>query len=115
MRASPHSASPKSLDPGLGRDDEAVAPAQTGARRLWLPAVLALSLTACAVGPRYAGPPPVDTPVAFKQGGGDWVPASSAAQPVPGPWWQAFGDAELDRLAPQVEVSNQNVAAAVAA
>lgn len=85
------------------------------ALRLWLPALLVLSLTACAVGPRYAGPPPVDTPVAFKQGGGDWVPASSAAQPAPGPWWQAFGDADLDRLAPQVEVSNQNVAAAVAA
>ena len=31
------------------------------------------------------------------------------------PWWQLFGDAELNALAEQVEVSNQNVAAAVAA
>ncbi len=117
MRASTHSAPRKSLDPGLRRDDTAnvVAPAKAGAQRLWGPAILALSLTACAVGPRYAGPPPVDTPVAFKEGGGDWVPATAAVQPAPGPWWQAFGDADLDRLAPQVEVSNQNVAAAVAA
>ncbi|MEO8924443.1 MAG: efflux transporter outer membrane subunit, partial [Caldimonas sp.] len=32
-----------------------------------------------------------------------------------GDWWMLFGDAELNRLMPQVEVSNQNVAFAVAA
>ena len=32
-----------------------------------------------------------------------------------GPWWRLFGDPGLDALAEQVEVSNQNVAAAVAA
>src|SRR3989344_1810638 len=32
-----------------------------------------------------------------------------------GPWWELFGDAELNWLAEQVQLSNQNIAAAVAA
>lgn len=78
-------------------------------------ACLALALTACAVGPRYEGAPPVETPVAFKEGQGAWVPAAPADAQERGPWWSVFRDPVLDDLAARVEVSNQNVAAAVAA
>ncbi len=75
---------------------------------------LALALGACAVGPRYQAPPAVETPVAFKEGRGEWVRATPADARERGPWWQLFHDPVLDELAAQVEVSNQNVAAAVA-
>ncbi len=86
---------------------------QRAARTACLAAALALS--ACAVGPRYDAPPTVDVPVAFKEGQGAWVPAQPADAVERGAWWQLFGDPVLDGLASQVEVSNQNVAAAVAA
>ena len=70
-------------------------------------------LAGCAVGPTYQRPG-VETPVAFKEGRGEWVRAVPADTLERGPWWELFGDAELNALASQVEVSNQNVAAAVA-
>jgi NodT family efflux transporter outer membrane factor (OMF) lipoprotein len=75
---------------------------------------LALALAGCAVGPAYQ-PPAVQTPVAFKEGQDEWVKAVPADTLERGPWWQLFNDAELDQLEAQVDVSNQNVAAAVAA
>jgi NodT family efflux transporter outer membrane factor (OMF) lipoprotein len=57
----------------------------------------------------------VETPVAFKEGRGEWVKAVPADMLERGPWWQLFEDAALSELVSQVEVSNQNVAAAVAA
>ena len=48
------------------------------------------------------------------QGGPGWFPAAPADTLDRGPWWELFGDAELNALVSQVEVSNQNVAAAVA-
>jgi len=79
------------------------------------PAVLALALllAGCAVGPAYQVPA-VETPVAFKQGAGEWVRAVPADTLSRGPWWQLFQDPVLDELAVSVDVSNQNVAAAVA-
>jgi NodT family efflux transporter outer membrane factor (OMF) lipoprotein len=77
------------------------------------PLIMALSLTACAVGPTYQRPD-VETPVAFKQGQGEWVKAVPADMLERGPWWQLFEDPVLSDLASRVEVSNQNVAAAVA-
>ncbi|HEY0884051.1 MAG TPA: efflux transporter outer membrane subunit, partial [Ramlibacter sp.] len=74
---------------------------------------LALALAGCAVGPAYQ-PPPVETPVAFKEGQGAWVKAVPADLLERGPWWELFQDRELNALAARVEVSNQNVAAAVA-
>ncbi|MCJ7798440.1 MAG: efflux transporter outer membrane subunit, partial [Polaromonas sp.] len=50
----------------------------------------------------------------FKEAQG-WVPAAPADARQRGPWWQLFGDPVLDQLAAQVEVSNQNIAAAVGA
>lgn len=80
------------------------------------PAVLALvlALAGCAVGPVYQSPA-VETPVAFKEGHGEWVRAVPADTLERGPWWELFNDPVLTELASQVEVSNQNVAAAVAA
>lgn len=74
--------------------------------------VCALSLAGCAVGPAYQRPATPE-PVAYKSLEG-WVPAAPADALERGPWWQLFGDPQLDALAASVEVSNQNVAAAVA-
>lgn len=73
----------------------------------------ALLATGCAVGPTYQRPTTVDVSQ-FKEAEG-WVPATPADALERGPWWQLFGDAQLNTLASQVEVSNQNVAATVAA
>ncbi len=74
-------------------------------------------LSACAVGPDYRRPD-VAAPGAFKEApkaDAGWFPAAPADALDRGAWWQLFNDAELNTLMPQVEVSNQNVAAAVAA
>jgi len=77
----------------------------------------AVLLSACAVGPDYQRPSAA-APAAFKeapQGEAGWFPAAPADTLDRGPWWELFGDAQLNALVSQVEVSNQNVAAAVAA
>ena len=74
-------------------------------------------LSACAVGPDYQRPT-TPAPAAFKEApaaAAGWFPAAPADALDRGPWWELFGDAELNKLMQQVEVSNQNVAAAVAA
>ena len=78
-----------------------------------LAALLALLLSGCAVGPDYQRPSTPDIST-FKEAEG-WVPAAPADALARGPWWSLFGDPVLDQLAAQVEVSNQNVAAAVGA
>ncbi|MBC5767711.1 efflux transporter outer membrane subunit [Ramlibacter albus] len=75
----------------------------------------ALALAGCAnLAPEYKVPE-VETPVAFKEGQGVWEPAKPADTLERGPWWELFGDPVLNDLASRIEVSNQNVAAAVAA
>lgn len=76
-------------------------------------AALALLVGGCAVGPDYQRPTTPDVST-FKEAG-DWVPAVPADTLERGPWWSLFGDPLLDQLAVRVEVSNQNVALAVAA
>ncbi len=73
----------------------------------------ALSIAGCAVGPSYQRPA-VETPVAFKEGQDEWVRAVPADTLERGPWWMLFNDPVLNELVAQVEVSNQNVAQAVA-
>lgn len=78
--------------------------------------LMMLLLSACAVGPDYKRPD-VTTPAAFKEApktAAGWFPAAPADALDRGDWWALFGDAELNALAQQVQVSNQNVAAAVA-
>ncbi len=75
-------------------------------------ALLVLS-SGCAVGPDYQRPATADVSH-YKEAEG-WLPAAPADALERGPWWSLFGDPVLDQLASRVEVSNQNVAAAVAA
>jgi NodT family efflux transporter outer membrane factor (OMF) lipoprotein len=77
--------------------------------------IAAVALAGCAnLAPKYEVPA-VDTPVAFKEGQGEWIRAVPADALQRGPWWELFGDGQLNALAAQVEVNNQNVAAAAAA
>ena len=78
-----------------------------------LVAALAVALGGCAVGPDYERPATPDIS-AFKEAAG-WVAAAPADALERGPWWSLFGDPVLGQLAARVDVSNQNVAAAVAA
>ena len=83
---------------------------------LVLAATLAL-VSACNLAPKYQRP---DTPepATFKEapppGDSTWFPAAPADALDRGPWWELFGDPVLSSLVADVEVSNQNVAAAVA-
>ena len=85
-------------------------------RALLFAATLAL-VSACTLAPTYERP---DTPepATFKEapppGDSTWLPAAPADALDRGPWWELFDDPVLSSLASQVEVSNQNVAAAVA-
>jgi hypothetical protein len=79
--------------------------------------LLASALAACAVGPDYERPS-APVPAAYKEaprtGDAVWLPAAPADTLARGDWWRLFGDAELDRLAAEVDAANQTVAAAVA-
>ncbi len=70
-------------------------------------------LAGCAVGPNYVRP---STPISptFKEAEG-WVRAQPDDAAPRGDWWTVLGDPVLDKLESQVEVSNQNLAAAEAA
>jgi NodT family efflux transporter outer membrane factor (OMF) lipoprotein len=78
---------------------------------------LGAPLAACSLAPPYERPsapaPPADkeAPAADATG----FPAAPADELDRGAWWRLFGDPVLSGLVEQVEVSNQNVAAAVAA
>jgi len=75
--------------------------------------VIAMTLSACSIGPTYERP---STPISptYKEADG-WVHAAPGDALDKGTWWTLFQDPTLDSLALRVEVSNQNVAAAVAA
>ena len=86
---------------------------QTCSLKPIFPVALALLVTGCAVGPTYQRPVTLEVS-AYKEAG-DWVTAAPADALERGPWWLLFNDPVLNDLAARVEVSNQNVAAAVAA
>ena len=69
-------------------------------------------LAGCTVGPDYVRPK-VETPLAYKETG-DWKSAEPRDAVARGRWWAMFGDAQLDGLMAQVDVSNQTIAAAEA-
>ena len=81
--------------------------------RVLTSAILAATVAGCAFTPAYERPA-TPAPAAFKELAG-WAPAAPADALERGPWWNLFADPVLDGLMRQVEVSNQNVAAAVAA
>ncbi|MDO8048848.1 efflux transporter outer membrane subunit [Janthinobacterium sp. SUN211] len=71
-----------------------------------------LLLAGCAVSPTYETPTAA-APQTFKEAAG-WQPAVPADTLERGPWWTLFGDAQLNQLAEGIDISNQNVAAAIA-
>ncbi len=74
---------------------------------------LAAALTACAVGPRYHRPA-FDTTAAYKEVDG-WRPSEPADILDRGPWWEIFGDDQLNALEQRLNISNETVKAAAAA
>ncbi len=77
-------------------------------------------LTGCTVGPKYArasapAPPAYKelTPENFKDTDG-WKQAQPSDAGLKGNWWEIFNDPQLNALEEQVNVSNQNIAAAAA-
>jgi NodT family efflux transporter outer membrane factor (OMF) lipoprotein len=75
--------------------------------------VSAFLLTACTVGPDYVRPD-APVPAAYKELRG-WKKAVPADDIDRGDWWTVFNDSKLNSYASQVELNNQNVAAAEAA
>ena len=71
-----------------------------------------LFFAACAVGPKYKAPA-VPAPPAYKEVG-DWKTAQPSDQNLGGNWWEIFHDPQLNALEQQIDVSNQNLKAAVA-
>ena len=71
-----------------------------------------LPFAGCAVGPKYKAPT-TPTPPAYKEVG-NWKPAQPNEQNLGGNWWEIFSDPQLSTLEQEVNVSNQNLKAAVA-
>ncbi len=68
--------------------------------------------TGCDLGPKYKTPS-VPTPPAYKEIG-NWKTAQPNDNNLGGNWWEIFQDSQLDALEQQINVSNQNLKAAVA-
>ncbi len=80
--------------------------------RLVATVALTAMLGGCMVGPDYVRPtPPV--PPAYKEAV-DWKVAQPSDNAPRGNWWEVFGDADLNALVAQVDISNQTVLAAEA-
>lgn len=85
----------------------------TGLQQAMLATLATALATGCTLSPRHEAPA-MALPAAYKEAPG-WTPAQPADTADRGPWWQAFDDHTLNALIAQVEVSNQNIAAATAA
>jgi NodT family efflux transporter outer membrane factor (OMF) lipoprotein len=69
-------------------------------------------LTGCAVGPDYVRPT-AETPAAYR-GDEGWKVAEPRDNIIKGAWWEIYNDPQLNGLEEQVNISNQNIAAAEA-
>jgi NodT family efflux transporter outer membrane factor (OMF) lipoprotein len=81
------------------------------ARKLIWIAWVPYALAACTVGPDYVKPD-AQTPAAFKEvpkEDSPWKVASPRDAIHRGSWWEIFGDAQLNELAAQINISNQNL------
>jgi outer membrane protein, multidrug efflux system len=79
--------------------------------------MLAASLTSssgCLVGPQYRRPDATTIPPAYAEATREWKPATPRAELSKGPWWEMFGDAELDQLERDAAGANQDLQAAAA-
>ncbi|WHZ19945.1 MAG: Outer membrane factor OMF1 associated with YbhGFSR efflux transporter [Rhodanobacteraceae bacterium] len=77
--------------------------------RYALPILASVLLSACAVGPQYRAPPPVDT-------GSGWIrPDANTAAPTDlARWWTTLGDPVLDRLIDKALAENLDLRQAAA-
>ncbi|PYI84327.1 MAG: RND transporter [Verrucomicrobia bacterium] len=89
-------------------------------KRLFTLLLLFALFTGCSFAPKYARPP-VRTPTAFKEltpsdfkETDGWKTAEPQDDAIRGPWWEMFGDSQLNALEEEVNVSNQSIAAAFA-
>jgi len=73
----------------------------------------ALASAGCAVGPNYHRPTAAD-PAKFKEAEG-WKPAEPREAASGTDWWSIYGDATLDSLEKQIDISNQTLKASEAA
>ena len=87
-------------------------PKAARAGRFLLLAAAIVSLAGCAVGPKYKVPV-APAPLAYKEIG-DWKTAKPSDQNLGGNWWEIFQDSQLNALEQPINVSNQNLKAAVA-
>ena len=76
-------------------------------------AVACVVLASCAVGPNYHRPAAAN-PQRFKEAEG-WKPAEPREAASGTDWWSIYGDATLDELEKQIDVSNQTLKASEAA
>jgi NodT family efflux transporter outer membrane factor (OMF) lipoprotein len=83
-------------------------------------AVTPCLLAGCMVGPKYHTPS-VETPAAYKEltpadfkNTDGWKVAQPKDDALRGKWWEIFNDPQLNALEEKVNISNQNIAAAVA-
>lgn len=74
--------------------------------------LIVLAIGGCAVGPDYV-PPPAPVPSTYKEIQG-WTRATPRDDLDRGAWWTVYGDDALNRLMPQIDITNQNLAAAEA-
>jgi NodT family efflux transporter outer membrane factor (OMF) lipoprotein len=86
---------------------------RTQACAIGFAAATVLTLAACAVGPNYSREP-APTPTEYKEIKG-WKLATPIDEFDRGDWWKMYKDRGLNELLPQVEISNQTVAADAAA
>ena len=78
---------------------------------------LPLILSSCLVGPDYVKPPTATPPTPEYKETSDinFRPATPRDSIDRGPWWNIYGDGNLEQLVAQVDVSNQNLKAQEAA
>jgi NodT family efflux transporter outer membrane factor (OMF) lipoprotein len=88
-------------------------PAATASRSLAVALFTSVALAACAVGPNYHRPSAAN-PHRFKEAEG-WKPAEPREAASGTDWWSIYGDATLDELEKQIDISNQTLKASEAA
>ncbi|MFZ6849628.1 efflux transporter outer membrane subunit [Undibacterium sp. RuRC25W] len=74
--------------------------------------LLALGLSACAIGPNYVKPK-IDAPVSFKEDG-SWKTAQPMDVSPRGPWWEVYQDEQLNRLVKELNEQSPTIAQAEA-
>ena len=89
------------------------APARAAASINVSVTILALALTGCTLGPNYSREA-APVPTHYKELKG-WKRATPSDDVARGDWWTVYKDSALNTLLPQIEISNQTVAAAAAA